>query len=126
MSEEQQHQREIVQSGEKIANSIQHAIISSVILQRPRVNIEIKTAREALAFAKEGIKQKTPADVIKHQLRTSTFAKLVSDPGRMADKLYVGARRKVAYEIHGPSLEQTQQRDQRRDQDRGFGPGLSR
>lgn len=126
MSEEQQHQKEMLHAGEKAVSAIQHAVISSAILRRPRVKIEIKTAKQALDYAKDGIKKKTPADVIKHQLRTSDFAKLVTDPKRMAEKLFKGAQRKVAYEKHGPAIEQAQQRNHRRDQNRGFGPGLSR
>ncbi|UJB72784.1 hypothetical protein HRE53_29680 (plasmid) [Acaryochloris sp. 'Moss Beach'] len=126
MAEEQQHQKEILQAGEKVVGAIQHAVISSAILRRPRVKIEIKTAKQALAYAKEGIRKKIPADVVKHQIRTSKFAKLVTDPKRMAEKLFKGAKRKVALEKHGPAIQQAQQRNQRRDQGRGHGPGLSR
>lgn len=60
MSEEQQHQKEIMHTGEKAASAIQNAIISSVILRRPRVNIQIKTAEDAMKFAREGIKKRPP------------------------------------------------------------------
>lgn len=123
MVEEAQNNRELLQSGEKIVGAIQHAIISSAILRRPRAKIEIKTAEDALKFAKEGIKKKTPADVIKHQLRTSKFAKLVNDPKRMAENMFTGARRKVAHEKHGPSIQQARQQNRGMDQDRGFGQG---
>lgn len=123
MVEEPQNNKEILQGGEKVVGAIQHAIISSVILRKPRVKIEITTAKQALDYAKAGIKKKTPADVIKHQLRTSKFAKLVTDPKRMADKLYKGARRKVAHEIHGPAIQQARQQNRGMDQDRGFGRG---
>lgn len=123
MVEEAQNNKEMLQSGEKVVGAIQHAIISSTILRRPKVTVDIKTAQQALDYAKDGIRKKTPADVIKHQLRTSKFAKLVTDPKRMADKLYKGARRKVAHSKHGLAIQQARQQDRGMDQGRGFGPG---
>lgn len=123
MVEEPQNHREMLQAGEKVLGAAQHAIISSAILRRPRAKIEIKTAEDALKFAKEGIKTKIPADVIKHQIRTSKFAKLVSDPAKMTEKLFAGARRKVAHDKHGLAIEQAQRQNRGMDQDRGFGRG---
>lgn len=121
MSEEQQHYRESLGAAEKLFTAGQNAVISSAILRRPKVSVEIKTAQQAMDFAKDGIKKKIPPDVLKHQIRTSPFAKLVTDPKRMADKMFKGARRKVAFEKHGPAIEQARQRNQGKDQ--GFGRG---
>ena len=54
MSEEQQHQKEMLHAGEKAISAIQHAVISSAILRRPRVKIEIKTAEACLELCQRG------------------------------------------------------------------------
>ncbi|MGR3279272.1 hypothetical protein ACSYAD_29845 [Acaryochloris marina NIES-2412] len=117
MSSEEQQFREMLQIGQQAVNATNSVIINAVALRKPRVQIKIETAEQALELAKKGVKDKTPTDVIKAQLRMSDYAEKVQDPSKMADRLVRSAQHKVAVESHGHKVTQNQNRGQKR----GFG-----
>lgn len=116
-SEEQQHYREVLNIGQQVVNATNSTIISAVALRKPRVKVKIETAEQALELAKQGVKNKTPMDVIKAQLRMSDYAEKVQDPTKMAERFVQSAEFKVSEETHGHKLTQ----DRGRGQNRGFG-----
>lgn len=111
--------REMIGASKDLINAVNQTIIQTRFLRDPKLNVEIKTAKQAMAHSVKGLKNKVPLDVIKAQLRMSKFGQKVSDPQQMADLCVKGANRKVAYEQYGHLVEQNHQRDL--GQNRGFG-----
>lgn len=116
-SEEQQHYREMLQIGQQAVNATNSVIINAAALRKPRVQVKIETAEQAMELAKKEIRNKTPMDVIKAKLRMSDYAEKVQDPSKMAERYVRSAQFKVATETHGHKVTQ----DRNRGQNRGFG-----